>query len=109
MLIRSQQLLFDIILFIYGLAAILFAARVVWLTKKRLNEAFQFILMSVIVWSIVKLIAILSDLKLLSVYAVSLGELFFISLLIISTWYMKQILLDPKTKKKKKRSRRTVN
>ena len=100
MIVKIQQLFFDIILFIYGLVAIIFATRIVWLTKKKLNETFQFLLVAIIMWSMVKLLAILSDVRFISGYAVSLGELFFISLLIIGTWYITHTLLEKARKKK---------
>lgn len=99
MIIRHQQLLFDIVLFIYGLVAIIFATKTVWLTKKKLNEGFQFLLVAVVAWSAVKLIAILSDLKIINIYAVSLGELFFIILLIVGNWYISHIIATRKSKK----------
>ncbi len=98
MILRIQQLLFDVILFLYGLVAILFATRIVWVTRKKINEAFQFLLVAIISWTLVKLLSILSDLKLISIYAVSLGELFFISLLIVGVWYLKYILTGIKKK-----------
>lgn len=100
MIIRTEQLLFDVILFILGLAAIIFASRIVWVTKKKLSEAFQFLLIAIITWTTVKLLAIFSDLRIISIFAVSLGELFFISLLIIGVWHIKHTLVESKKKKR---------
>ena len=100
MIIKPQQLLFDIVLFIYGLVAIIFATRTIWLTKKRLNEGFQFLLVAIVAWSVVKFLDILTDLRILSDFIVNLGELFFISLLIVGTWYINHIILTRRSKKK---------
>lgn len=99
MIVNTQQLLFDLVLFIYGLVAMLFAIKIIWLTKKKINEAFQFLLVAILAWVIVKLLAILNDLRVLSVYAVRIGELFFITLLIICTWYINHTLLNYKKKR----------
>ena len=101
MLIRTQQLLFDLILFIYSLVAMLFVARIVWITKNKLNESFKFLLITIFVWSLVKLLDIMIDLRILNIYVVSIGELFFITLFIAGTWYTKHLFLTSKHKKKK--------
>jgi len=105
MIIRSQQFLFDLILFLYGLVAIIFASRMLWITKRKLNEVFQFFLAAIVVWTIVKFVSILTDLRLISIYAVGLGELFFITLLIVGAWYAKHTLLETKRNKPKRRKR----
>ena len=103
MIIRIQQLLFDIVLFIYGLVAIIIVSRILWVTKKKFNEAFQFIVVAIIAWVLVKLLAILSDLKIITGFVVSLGEIFFISMFIAGAWYIHHVIINSKKKTKKRK------
>jgi len=103
MIIRIQQLLFDIVLFIYGLVAVVIVSKILWVTKKKFNEAFQFIVVAMIAWGFVKLLAILKDLRLVTNFVVNLGEIFFISMFIVGAWYIHHVIINSKKKTKKKR------